>query len=79
MCGLAGEFRRDGSRADVAAVERMAATMSDRGPDDSGVWSQGAVALGHRRLKIIDLSSGPRARWPHSPRGGAGATRTPSW
>ncbi|MEU4569321.1 N-acetylglutaminylglutamine amidotransferase [Micromonospora sp. NPDC023956] len=57
MCGLAGEFRRDGSRADVAAVERMAATMHDRGPDDSGVWSQGPVALGHRRLKIIDLSA----------------------
>ncbi|TDC40724.1 N-acetylglutaminylglutamine amidotransferase [Micromonospora sp. KC213] len=57
MCGLAGEFRRDGARADVAAVERMAATMSDRGPDDSGVWSQGPVALGHRRLKIIDLSA----------------------
>ncbi|MEV4541465.1 N-acetylglutaminylglutamine amidotransferase [Micromonospora echinaurantiaca] len=57
MCGLAGEFRRDGLRADVAAVERMAATMSDRGPDDSGVWSQGPTALGHRRLKIIDLSA----------------------
>ncbi|MGW9192856.1 N-acetylglutaminylglutamine amidotransferase [Micromonospora chersina] len=57
MCGLAGEFRRDGSRADVSAVERMAATMSDRGPDDSGVWSQGPTALGHRRLKIIDLSA----------------------
>ncbi len=35
----------------------MAATMSDRGPDDSGVWAQGAIALGHRRLKIIDLSA----------------------
>ncbi|WBB47566.1 N-acetylglutaminylglutamine amidotransferase [Verrucosispora sp. WMMA2044] len=57
MCGLAGEFRRDATRANVAAVERMAATMCDRGPDDSGVWSQGAVALGHRRLKIIDLSA----------------------
>ncbi|MGW4497145.1 N-acetylglutaminylglutamine amidotransferase [Micromonospora sp. NPDC004336] len=57
MCGLAGEFRRDGSRADVSAVERMAATMSDRGPDDSGVWAQGPTALGHRRLKIIDLSA----------------------
>ncbi|GAB3850702.1 N-acetylglutaminylglutamine amidotransferase [Micromonospora andamanensis] len=57
MCGLAGEFRRDATRADVAAVERMAATMCDRGPDGSGVWSQGAVALGHRRLKIIDLSA----------------------
>jgi asparagine synthase (glutamine-hydrolysing) len=57
MCGLAGEIRLDGSRADVAAVERMAATMNDRGPDDAGLWSQGRVALAHRRLKIIDLSS----------------------
>jgi asparagine synthase (glutamine-hydrolysing) len=57
MCGLAGEVRLDGSRADVAAVERMAATMSDRGPDDAGLWASGRVALGHRRLKIIDLSA----------------------
>nr|MDT0660448.1 N-acetylglutaminylglutamine amidotransferase [Micromonospora sp. DSM 115978] len=57
MCGLAGEARRDGARADVAAVERMAATMGDRGPDDGGSWSSGPVALGHRRLKIIDLSA----------------------
>jgi asparagine synthase (glutamine-hydrolysing) len=56
MCGLAGEVRLDGSRADVGAVERMAATMSDRGPDDSGSWSRGRVALSHRRLKVIDLS-----------------------
>jgi asparagine synthase (glutamine-hydrolysing) len=34
----------------------MAAAMSPRGPDAAGVWSQGRVALGHRRLKIIDLS-----------------------
>ncbi|MEU6020431.1 N-acetylglutaminylglutamine amidotransferase [Micromonospora sp. NPDC047134] len=57
MCGLAGEFRKDATRADVVAVERMAATMCDRGPDGSGVWSNGPVALGHRRLKIIDLSA----------------------
>lgn len=30
--------------------------MAPRGPDGSGVWAQGRVALGHRRLKIIDLS-----------------------
>ncbi len=30
--------------------------MGDRGPDGSGLWAQGPVALGHRRLKIIDLS-----------------------
>jgi asparagine synthase (glutamine-hydrolysing) len=34
----------------------MAATMDDRGPDGAGVWSDGRVALGHRRLQIIDLS-----------------------
>ncbi|MDQ1672358.1 MAG: hypothetical protein QOC98_920 [Frankiaceae bacterium] len=57
MCGIAGEIRLDGSRADVGVVDRMAATMSDRGPDGAGSWSQGPVAFGHRRLKIIDLSS----------------------
>ena len=30
--------------------------MVRRGPDGSGVWAQGPVALAHRRLKIIDLS-----------------------
>ena len=34
----------------------MAEVMIPRGPDAAGVWSQGRVALGHRRLKIIDLS-----------------------
>ena len=47
----------DGRRADVVAVDRMAATMADRGPDDSGTWASGRVALAHRRLKIIDLSA----------------------
>jgi len=56
MCGLAGELRLDAERADVAAVDRMAATMADRGPDGGGVWSNGRLALGHRRLQIIDLS-----------------------
>lgn len=34
----------------------MADTLSPRGPDSAGAWSQGRVAFGHRRLKIIDLS-----------------------
>jgi asparagine synthase (glutamine-hydrolysing) len=57
MCGIAGEIRLDGTRADVGVVDRMAATMSDRGPDGAGSWSQGPVALGHRRLQVIDLSA----------------------
>jgi asparagine synthase (glutamine-hydrolysing) len=56
MCGFAGELSAD-RPPDRDAVERMAATMSDRGPDGSGYWSHGAVALAHRRLKIIDLSA----------------------
>jgi asparagine synthase (glutamine-hydrolysing) len=34
----------------------MTATMADRGPDGVGVWAAGPVALGHRRLKVVDLS-----------------------
>ncbi|MCK2212254.1 N-acetylglutaminylglutamine amidotransferase [Actinomadura sp. ATCC 31491] len=56
MCGLSGEIRFDGVEADIAAVDRMTEAMHDRGPDGSGLWSQGPIALGHRRLKIIDLS-----------------------
>src|SRR3954453_2731933 len=56
MCGLSGELRLDGGVADVAAVAAMTAAMEPRGPDGSGLWAQGPVALGHRRLKIIDLS-----------------------
>ncbi len=56
MCGICGEVRTDGSAPDVPAVAAMAATMADRGPDGAGVWSAGRVALGHRRLKVVDLS-----------------------
>ncbi|MGQ5634816.1 MULTISPECIES: N-acetylglutaminylglutamine amidotransferase [unclassified Streptomyces] len=56
MCGLSGEMRFDGTRPDLAAVERMTDRLAARGPDGRGVWSRDAVALGHRRLKIIDLS-----------------------
>ena len=57
VCGLAGEVRFDGEVADLSAVERMTDCQSPRGPDGRGVWAQGPVALGHRRLKIIDLTS----------------------
>ena len=56
MCGIAGELRWDGGPAAVADVARITAAMSSRGPDGDGVWAAGGVALGHRRLAIIDLS-----------------------
>jgi asparagine synthase (glutamine-hydrolysing) len=56
VCGATGEVRLDGRVPDVTAVAAMAEVMVPRGPDGAGVWSQGRVALGHRRLKIIDLT-----------------------
>ncbi len=56
MCGIAGEIRFDGHPADVEAVARITEALQRRGPDGSGVHAAGAIALGHRRLKIIDLS-----------------------
>src|SRR3712207_1185557 len=56
MCGIAGELRFDGQRPDLAAVERMTTHLEQRGPDGAGVWASGPVALGHRRLAIIDLT-----------------------
>src|ERR687884_1830930 len=57
MCGLCGEITFDGSVADPTAVARMVECRVPRGPDGQGAWSNGRVALGHRRLSVIDLSS----------------------
>src|SRR5204863_6701930 len=57
VCGIAGEIRTDGRLADVALVDRMTERLASRGPDGVGRWSSGSVALGHRRLAIIDLSA----------------------
>ena len=57
MCGIAGMV---GPGADPAIVARMTATQRHRGPDGDGLWSSAGVALGHRRLKIIDLSEAGR-------------------
>lgn len=56
MCGLAGIVGRPGEEAPVALVERMAGTLLHRGPDDHGVHAAGSVALGFRRLSILDLT-----------------------
>lgn len=62
MCGIAGELRFDGGRPEAATLERMKEKLARRGPDGSGDWNAGPVALGHRRLAIIDLSE--RSRQP---------------
>ena len=58
MCGITGVCALGGSlRADGEGLARaMADSIAHRGPDGSGVWSDAKVALGHRRLAIVDLT-----------------------
>lgn len=56
MCGICGEINFDGSAPMVSAISAMTNALAPRGPDSSGMIVHGNVGLGHRRLKIIDLS-----------------------
>ncbi|TMV07002.1 asparagine synthase (glutamine-hydrolyzing) [Ruegeria sediminis] len=58
MCGICGILRIDPSSEapDEGLAARMAATLAHRGPNDDGTWSDDHVALGFRRLSVIDLS-----------------------
>ncbi len=57
MCGIAGIVGLDGSPVDRGDIERMTAALAHRGPDGQGIHCDKNVALGHRRLSIIDLST----------------------
>ncbi len=59
MCGIAGifEFGRD-ARADAVVLRQMCEVISHRGPDDQGIYAQGPVGIGMRRLSIVDLATG---------------------
>jgi asparagine synthase (glutamine-hydrolysing) len=61
MCGIAG-ILSPSDRVDLAEINRMTESLRHRGPDDSGVHLNNQVALGNRRLSIIDLS--PLAHQP---------------
>lgn len=56
MCGIAGILHLDEAPASAKYVKRMIDVIAHRGPDGEGVFIDGAFALGHRRLAIIDLS-----------------------
>jgi len=58
MCGIAGFILCDGGRPDRAELERMAAALAHRGPDDQGIHIDGPVGLAQTRLSIIGLSTG---------------------
>ncbi len=56
MCGICGTLHLNNSAPKLATVDRMLDKLAQRGPDHSGSFSDGPVALGHQRLAIIDLS-----------------------
>src|SRR4051794_17584258 len=58
MCGIAGLAALNGGAVDPAPLVPMCDALRPRGPDDAGTWSEGPVALGNRRLSIIDLDGG---------------------
>jgi asparagine synthase (glutamine-hydrolysing) len=71
MCGIAGLVRANGAQLGAEGeqlLRGMLERLRHRGPDDQGVWREGAVGLGHRRLSILDLS--PLGHQPMQSRSG---------
>ena len=58
MCGICGVVDWSESSDAAALVRRMTPTMQHRGPDDEGYLNSDSIALGMRRLSIIDLEGG---------------------
>ncbi len=58
MCGINGIFCSKEHTSQAGIIQKMNDALSHRGPDGEGVYTSDQVALGHRRLAIIDLSDG---------------------
>lgn len=58
MCGIAGFFNHHDRPAEEAPLTAMCSRLIHRGPDGGGAFRQGPVALGHRRLSIVDVAGG---------------------
>lgn len=68
MCGIAGKYNCTGEPVSPGLIKSMCDRMAYRGPDDEGLFVEGHIGLGHRRLSIIDLS--PLGHQPMSSRDG---------
>src|SRR5262249_21852264 len=59
MCGIVGIVNLDPrENVDEALLKRMRDVLRHRGPDGEGLWTEGPVGLGHRRLAIVDVTGG---------------------
>ena len=58
MCGFVGIINKDQRKVDSNLLKKMASTIHHRGPDEEGVMEEGTIGFFHKRLSIIDLSTG---------------------
>ena len=58
MCGIVGYYGQKKEGQDVSLIRKMLTAIKHRGPDESGAYFNGPIALGSVRLSIIDLSKG---------------------
>mgnify|MGYP001211305841 FL=1 len=56
MCSVSGIFSFCGKKPSIKKISKMNISMSHRGPDAQGIWSDEKVSLAHNRLSIFDLS-----------------------
>jgi len=56
MCGIVGYFNTDKTLVDETVIHKMTESLVHRGPDGGGAFAEDHLALGHRRLSILDLS-----------------------
>lgn len=68
MCGIAGIFHLNGAAAGEKQIKQMTQALAHRGPDGEDVFVQDNLALGHRRLAILDIS--PKGRQPMASKNG---------
>lgn len=57
MCGITGYWSRSGNADPARVIADMTAALAHRGPDAGAVWHEDGLALGHRRLSVVDLSA----------------------
>ncbi|THJ19428.1 MAG: asparagine synthase (glutamine-hydrolyzing) [Nitrospira sp. CG24E] len=65
MCGIVAVLNFDRAAVDPRRLRAMRDTLHHRGPDDEGLFVEGPIGLGHRRLSIIDISENGRQPMPN--------------
>jgi asparagine synthase (glutamine-hydrolysing) len=69
MCGIAGIVNLRDNHKQLTAIQSMTDRIAHRGPDAEGIYADHRIALGHRRLAIIDLhESANQPMWDHTGR-----------